>query len=145
MLYSIYHVLMEGGGGGGAVGASAKRKIKPLPNLEHVLNMEFPLETFQITLSTMVHMYRYRWILSNLSTTFNWDIILTQWPVSIIILQSCKRLWAVIDDMLWNNKVINKDLKTNLYPQWSWCLNSRSAKLFWDLMWEPMQVSDNDP
>lgn len=59
MLYSIYHVLMEGGGGG-AVGASAKRKIKPLPNLEHVLNMEFPLETFQITLSTMVHMYRYR-------------------------------------------------------------------------------------
>ena len=76
---------------------------------------------------------------------FNWDIILTQWPVSIIILQSCKRIWAVIDDMLWNNKVINKDLKTNLYPQWSWCLNSRSAKLFWDLMWEPMQVSDNDP
>ena len=47
MLYSIYHVLM--GGGGGAVGASAKRKIKPLPNLEHVLKMEFPLGTFQIT------------------------------------------------------------------------------------------------
>ena len=58
MLYSIYRVLMEEGGG--AVGASAKRKIKPLPNLEHVLKMEFPLETFQITLSTMVHMYRYR-------------------------------------------------------------------------------------
>ena len=47
MLYSIYHVLM--GGEGGAVGASAKRKIKPLPNLEHVLKMEFPLGTFQIT------------------------------------------------------------------------------------------------
>lgn len=34
-------------GGGGPVGASAKRK--PLPNLEHVLKMEFPLGTFQIT------------------------------------------------------------------------------------------------